>query len=82
MSVRALNFLENWLDDNTADEPFSTDYAARAAELAARLTADARAEGIAIEEFGEEVENLAQFIREGLEARSDSIEAADAKRGP
>jgi hypothetical protein len=82
MSVRALNFLENWLDDHTANEPFSTNYEARSEELAATLAADAQAEGIAVEEFGEEVENLAQFIREALEARAEFTDVVDPKRGP
>jgi hypothetical protein len=82
MTVRALNFLEKWLEDNVPEEPFMADYDRVADALATRLADEAERQGIAVEEFGEEVENLTDFIREALENRAEYAQAVDAGHGP
>ena len=42
MTVRALNVLENWLEDNVSKEPFTTDYAAAADALSAQKASRSR----------------------------------------
>ena len=75
MTIRALNFLENWLDDNVPVEPPPSDREAAVAATLDRLLAAAKLEGIGVEEFGEEIADLEDFIRSTLEKRVARAEA-------
>ena len=80
MTVRALNFLENWLDDNAPAQPLPTDREAAVAAILEQLLAAAKLEGIGVEEFGEEIADLEDFIRGTLEKPTARAEAVKSPR--
>jgi hypothetical protein len=80
MTVRALNFLENWLDDNVSTEPLAADREAAVAAILEQLHAAAKLEGIGVEEFGEEIADLEDFIRGTLEKGAARAKAVKPSR--
>jgi len=81
MSVRGLEFLERWIEENVLDQSFA-EKNDEAAELADRCVDAAKAEGISVQEMEEEVGNLVLFIADTLEQKANRAEADDPRRGP
>lgn len=73
MSVRGLNFLQKWMDDNLPHQSSSNPTLAR--ELARRAARDARKAGIPPEEISEEVGSIFTIMLEALEGRDNEPEA-------
>ena len=65
MSGRGVNFLENWIDGNVteADKYGSHE---RAKELAAQLGADAKAQGMMLDDIGPQFGSLEAIIYETM----------------
>lgn len=65
MSGRGVNFLENWIDGNVteADKYGSHE---RAKELAVQLEADAKAQGITLNDLGPQFGSLEAIIYETM----------------
>jgi hypothetical protein len=65
MSGRSSNFLENWIDGNVTEADKYGSHG-RAKELAAQCKADAKAQGIALEDIAPEFGSLETIIYETM----------------
>jgi hypothetical protein len=82
MSMRAVEFVENWASENIAADEQATEIAgATALALASRCLEDARAAGIPQSEIDETFDNLPAFlageIEEAREREADRSAAED-----
>ncbi len=71
MSERALAFVEEWVSDHVRAEDKSDDEQARAKALADHCLADASTRGIAANEIGEAIDDLAAFMIGAIEETAE-----------
>ena len=69
MSLAALNFLENWVDDNVLNQKVAELSAAEAKQLVSRCVKEAKAHAIAVADMEAEVGDLAAVIAASLGRR-------------
>ena len=78
MSMRAVEFVENWVSDNIDDEEINPkDLEAHAADLAARCLEEAVASGIPQSEIEDTFEDLAAFMAGEIGEAQDRDEDED-----
>ena len=70
MSARALEFIQQWIEENLSHEP-SSDHLEDAHTLAQQCLREAGAKGIRRGEIEEEIGDLKSFIKEALESTAD-----------
>lgn len=71
MSLAALNFLENWVDDNVVNQKLGELSVAEAKQLVSRCVKEAKEQGISVTEMEAEVGDLAAFIAAALGRRQE-----------
>jgi 20S proteasome alpha/beta subunit len=69
MSLEALNFLENWVDDNVVNQKLGELSVAEARQLVSRCVREAKEHGISVTDMEAEVGDLAAFIAASLDRR-------------
>jgi 20S proteasome alpha/beta subunit len=62
MSLEALNFLENWVDDNVVNQKLVELSVTEARQLVSRCVKEAKEHGISVGDMETEVGDLAAFI--------------------
>jgi hypothetical protein len=74
MSVRAKDFLEEWVRENIQTPGYQPERdTTAAAEYAEDCLKDAAEKGISKDEIGEEVGNIVTFISKSIEKYTDSV---------
>ena len=66
MSLAALNFLENWVDDNVVNRKLGELSVAEARQLVSRCVKEAKEQGISVADMEAEVGDLTAFIAASL----------------
>ena len=71
MGLAALNFIENWVDDNVVNQNLGELSAGEARQLVSRCVKEAKEQGISVADIEAEVGDLAAFIAAALGRQSD-----------